>query len=185
MPFRKKKFRTLVHYVCDKCSEQPSKLGATKLHKVAWHADMIAYLQTGETITGETYVKRQFGPTAKHMLPTLDDLEKAGAIAVRDVDYFGYDKTEYVSLKKPDIGDFSAQEIDIVNDMIRYVCDENSAASISAKTHDRIWELAEIGEEIPFGTAFAGNPGEVTADSLKWATREIERLDLAETPTRS
>lgn len=178
MAFQKSKFKALIHYVCDKCSEEPAKLGATKIHKVPWHSDMLAYLRIGESITGERYVKRQHGPVAKHMLPVLRELVRDGAIAIRDVEYYGYEKTEYLALKRADVSVFSSSEVDIINDMIRYVCDENTAASISARTHDRIWELAEIGEEIPYHTVFAARPGELTEDSLEWARREAKRLGL-------
>lgn len=180
MAFRKRKFKSLIHYVCDRCSEEPEKLGAVKLNKVAWHADILAYRTLGDSVTGETYIKRQFGPTAKHMLPVLRELEKDGAIAIRDDSYYGYDKTEYIALKRADVSVFDAEEVDIINMMIRYVCDENTAASISAKTHDRIWELAEIGEHIPYFAVFAGRAEEITEDALRWARAEAERLGYLE-----
>ena len=180
MAFRKRKFKALIHYVCDRCSEEPHKLGAVKLNKVAWHADTLAYRMHGDSITGETYVKRQFGPTAKHMLPILGELQKAGAIAIRDVSYYGYDKAEYIALRRADVAVFAPEEVDIINMMIRYVCDENTAASISAKTHDRIWQLADIGEPIPYYAVFAGRAEEITEATHRWAHAEAERLGYLE-----
>jgi len=180
MHFRKRMFKSLIHYVCDRCSEEPKKLGAVKINKVAWHSDMLSYVRRGDSITGETYIKRQFGPTAKHMLAIVRELETEGAIVVRGVEYYGYEKTEYISLKKADVSVFDSEQVDIINMMIRYVCDENTAASISAKTHDRVWELAEIGEQIPYYAVFAGRAEEITEDTLRWARAEAVRLGYLE-----
>ncbi len=77
------KFRDLVHYVCWKC-EDPSQLGATKLNKIAWFADVYAYRRDGVSMTGESYVKRQFGPVPRSILPTLALLQREGKLVVRD-----------------------------------------------------------------------------------------------------
>jgi hypothetical protein len=44
---------------------------------------------------------------------------------------------------------------------------------ISHASHDDIWEMAEIGEEIPLTTVFAVR-GEVTEDDVAWADSEIK-----------
>lgn len=175
MTFDREKFKTLVHYICDKCAENPSKLGKTKLNKVPWHVDMAAFKMTGKAVTGAHYIKRQFGPVADDFLSVIEDLVAEGAIAVRGGEYYGLDKYEYLSLKRPDLDHFSAKELDLINEMIRYVCDENTAASISAKSHDRIWELAEIGDNLPYYTVFARS-GELTENDMAWAKSEARRL---------
>jgi hypothetical protein len=175
MQFDRSKFKALIHYICDKCAEDPSKLGKVKLNKVPWHVDMAAYKNRGRPVTGEIYRKGQFGPVADHLLETVDELAREGAIAIRGVEYYGHEKFEYLSLKRPDISMFDREEIDLINEMIRYVCDENSAASISAKTHDHIWALAQLGDTIPYQTVFA-RAGELTPDDMKWARAEAKRL---------
>jgi hypothetical protein len=61
MKFNNKKFSNLVHYICYKCDD-PSQLGATKLNKILWYCDMFSYRWNSESMTGENYIKRQFGP---------------------------------------------------------------------------------------------------------------------------
>ena len=41
--------------------------------------------------------------------------------------------------------------------------------SISDKTHDIIWKLAEIGEEIPYEAMWASRLDAVTTDDVRWA----------------
>jgi hypothetical protein len=175
MSFDKAKFRALVHYVCHKCHD-PSILGATKLNKVLWYSDVIAYMDSGGSITNESYVKQQFGPVPKHILLTIRDLESRGNIVVRDAEYFRKVKKEYVSLKRPDISKFSANEISLVDAVIDVVCRNHTASSISAASHDYIWHIADIGEELPYATAFVSEFGDIGADDMKWAKKEISKI---------
>jgi hypothetical protein len=173
--FDSEKFKHLVQYVCWRCDD-PAELGATKLNKVLWRADTQAYYLRGESITGARYVKRQFGPVPSAMVQTLRDLESEGALAIREEDYFGNAKKEFFALKRPDLSLFSAEEISLVDQSIEYVCRRHTARSISAETHDDIWNLAKIGEEIPYYTVFASRLGEVTEDDIAWARTQIEEL---------
>ena len=58
----REKFRSLVHYVCWRCADDPAKLGRVKLNKILWLTDFTSYYETGKPMTGARYVKRQFGP---------------------------------------------------------------------------------------------------------------------------
>ena len=56
----------------------------------------------------------------------------------------------------------------MVDSAIEYVC-MHTAMGISEKTHDVIWELAEIGEEIPYEAMWASRLDGVTKEDVKWA----------------
>jgi len=171
MAFDFEKFKALVHYICYKTDKD--NLGATKLNKMLWYADTWAYILHGTPITGETYIKRQFGPVPQHVLPAQQDLVDAGRIFVRDAAFHGYEKREYVALRKPYLSLFSADEIHMIDELIGTICHGHTARSISEKTHDRIWELAAIGEEIPYYTVFAASMGEIDEEDIAWARQSI------------
>ena len=76
MAFNREKFKLLVHYICWRCSDDPSRLGAVKLNKTLWVADFTAYYEFGQAITGAGYVKRQHGPVPRVILPVLRELEQ-------------------------------------------------------------------------------------------------------------
>jgi hypothetical protein len=171
MEFNSDKFKALVHYICYRADR--ADLGATKLNKTLWYADLWTYLMHGTSMTGEGYIKQQFGPVPKHILSSLEELQTEGKIAVRDAEFFRYEKKEYIALKRPDLSLFSGEEISIVDELINMICRGHTARSISDKTHDRIWELADIGEEIPYYTAFAGSLGEIDQNDITWAHRSI------------
>ncbi len=164
----------LVHYVCYRCQD-PSILGATKLNKVLWYADVLTYIKTGKPITGEIYVKHQYGPVSSHLNAIIEDLQTQGALATREVEFYGYPKKEFVALKAPNIEGFSATEISIIDSMIDEVCLRHTADTISKASHDVIWELAEIGEEIPYYAVLASKLGEITEADVKWAREALAK----------
>ena len=167
------KLKALVHFICEK-ADDPSVLGSIKLNKVLWYSDVIYYMTTGRPITGETYVKRQHGPVPKHILRVIDELVKEGKIARGRVDHFGYLKNEYIALApcNPDV--FSGGEVAIIDEAFKHVCIDNTAKSISEETHGVIWQLAEMGEEIPYHAVFASAMGEVDEDDMAWAMQKLE-----------
>jgi hypothetical protein len=170
-----RKLEALAHYICYKC-QAPTALGSTKLNKILWYSDVISLKLRGEAITGETYVKRQYGPVPKRILEVIKRLEKRGDIVVRPSDYHGYAKRDFIAMTKPDFSVFSPEEISIVDDVLREVCYSHTATSISLSTHDDIWRLADIGEEIPLETAFASELAEISEDDVRWAKRKLSKI---------
>lgn len=130
-------------------------------------------MELGQPITGAVYVKRQYGPAPSSALPVIDELEQERKISTRNVEYYGYEKREFFALQKPDLKLFNAEEISLVDKQIQYVTEEHTATSISKESHDDIWEMARIGEEIPYYTVFS-KPAEITNDVIEWAKMKIE-----------
>ena len=118
------KLRALVHYVCYR-APSPERLGKTKLNKILYYSDIEAYVALGGPITGETYVKHQYGPVSQHIDEVLEELEKERLIAIAEASgyhvYSGqpYMQWQYVSLRRPDISRFKAEEVAIVEEKHR------------------------------------------------------------------
>jgi Protein of unknown function (DUF4065) len=74
MQFDREKYKAVILYTCVKC--EAHQLGAVKLHKVLYYADMLHYAHMGAPMTGSTYRKRPHGPTSDELLQTLRELEK-------------------------------------------------------------------------------------------------------------
>lgn len=166
------KFKALVHYICDKAKD-PSCLGSIKLNKVLWYSEAVFFLKTGDSITGESFVKRQFGPVPRHVLIAIKALIDDGKVARGKVDHFGFMKTEFISTLDPDISMFGADEIALVDEAFEHVCLNHTARSISEETHGVIWNIAEMGEEIPLQTVFASSVGEIDETDVEWATQRL------------
>ncbi len=173
MSFNRLKFKQLVHYVCDKAVD-PSVLGSIKLNKVLYYSDMIHYKVHGSSITGETYVKRQFGPVPRHIPSVIAELIQEKKVMRGKVDHFGRMKNEYIAVVDCDKTVFSGEEISLIDEAFEHVCLNHTATSISEETHGVIWQLATMGEEIPYSTVFAANVGEIDEDDIEWANQILQ-----------
>ena len=159
----------LAHYVIWRCD--PADLGAVKLYKILWFADLEHYRRTGRTITGATaYTKLQFGPVPKGIMQALETLEHEEKIAKSSENYYGRPKTMFLARSRPDLHPFDGDEIAIVDMIADAICRNYAAASISELTHDALWAEIEIGDDMPIGAASVIG-GEVTPDDLDWATK--------------
>ncbi len=167
------KFKSLVHYICWRCSGDPSKLGSVKLNKALWLSDLTAYRASGDSITGARYIRQQFGPVPALIVPVLRELEQEGILTVRETSFYGRTKKEYIVHVKASGGFLDQAERQIVDETIQFVCEEHTAVSISNKSHDHIWEAAVNGEEIPHYTVFA-QPAPITNEDREWAHLQLE-----------
>ncbi len=169
--FDREKLKALVHYICYKAD---SSLGATKLNKSLWYADVWSYVLDGEPITGESYVKQQYGPVPRHILEILHELAETKQIAIRDTEYYGYPKKDFVPLKKPNLSLFSPAQISLIDEVVNIVCHNHTAKSISELTHDETWSRANLDEEIPLHTVFVKSAGKASPAAINWATVSMQ-----------
>jgi hypothetical protein len=165
----------LVHYIIWRSDS--SELGATKLNKICWYADLHAYRQTGRTITGaDRYKRLQFGPVPKGIHSVLEALEQEGKIARTEETFFGRPKHMFMALTRPNLSAFTTDEIAIVDAIAEFICRNHTATSISLASDDALWEEAELGDDI-LVAAGAVIPGEATAEDIEWARRVVSGLE--------
>jgi Protein of unknown function (DUF4065) len=164
MQFDRAKLKAVILYTCRKCP--PSRLGAVKLHKVLYFFDMLHFAQAGLPAVGATYRKRPHGPTCDQLLPSLAELSKSGMLQIDDVDYHGFRKTEYRATVEPEIARFNADELSLLDDVIEFVCVQNSARTISDYSHQRPWESVGFGDVIPYESSYLLFPMQVTPEAF-------------------
>jgi hypothetical protein len=165
---RDDRFKKLVHYVCWRCADDPSKLGAVQLNKILWLAEQENYYRNGQSLTSVHYVKDKYGPVPAGMVTTLRELEQEGKLTEGKVDHFGFVKKEFIVRQSAPTDFLTPSELKIVDEMIQYVTNEHTAGSISDESHDDIWKAAVKGEAIPHYTVFA-KKGPITQEELEWA----------------
>ncbi|GGY95625.1 Panacea domain-containing protein [Novosphingobium colocasiae] len=170
------KLKEALHYVIENCPDA-SRLGAIRLNKILWFADCHAFRENGVSITGDTYLKRKFGPVPKHVLAALRDLEGEGKVVVREVPY-STRKTyrEFISRTNPDTHGLSEADRDLLKGYAEVICERFTAAAISDASHDQVWEAADEGEEIPLYAIFASQAGAITDDVRAWANEVVGKL---------
>lgn len=173
--YNEAKFDQVVHLVCS--LTEPHELGKTKLNKVMYYADRLHYYETGFAITGEAYVKRQFGPVPSHIDEALDRLKAAGSIAVRKGRAGSYDRIEFMATADASLEGLTAKEVDVIHRMVSWIAHNHTATSISERSHDRIWELADYNDPIPYETVFAARLDEVTPADFAWLDSQMGLAD--------
>jgi hypothetical protein len=177
MQFDRDKLKALLHYVVWRAGDK-GDFGATKLYKVLWFSDARSYVLFGEPITGESYVREKFGPMPRHALSVIQELVDDSAIRVWKETHFDLPIRRFHSLRTPDRLSLDARQREIVEHWIKHIADEHTATSISEESHDYAWEIAKLGEELPYHAIFANRIREPEGDELEWASRRAKDLGL-------
>lgn len=173
--FDRNKLKAAILHIVGVCP--PDRLGAVKLHKVLYFLDMIFFAQSGRAVTGAEYRKRPFGPTCVPLLPTLSEMERDGSIRITETDYFGLRKKEFAALVSPDYDRLAPQEIALLDEVIDFVCNRNSARTISELSHQLPWELAEFGGVIGYDTALLLFPEQPSAEAMALVEGEAQAFE--------
>ncbi|MBX9910929.1 MAG: SocA family protein [Beijerinckiaceae bacterium] len=167
--FNREKFKAVVHYLCHHAR---SDFGRVKLHKALYFADMMHFIDHGSALTGVDYVKQQFGPTARHLKWALDELRSEAKLRISKENYFGLPKDHFESVRDPDSNELSFADRGLLDGILEFVRN-HSATALSEISHNEAWQAFEIGDVIPYETAYWLVPTEVTDDDMAWAEAQM------------
>jgi hypothetical protein len=138
-------------------SETDVDFGATKLNKILYYSDFLAYRIWGQSITGEEYRRLAHGPVPVRLVQAREELRDAGSCALQYRDRFGMSQQRVIALRAADLGDFSGREIALVQEVIRAL-DGASGREVSELTHQLPgWKAARDREVIPYETVFVSD----------------------------
>lgn len=151
--FKREKFIELVLYVSER-SETDPKFGETKLNKLLFYADFLAYRDLGRSITGARYQKLRFGPAAVAMKPIQDELIEKQQLVIRPGIRGGHEQKKPIALRDPDLSKFSGEEIALVDGVMKAFWDLDATQVSDLSHHEIGWRLGHLGEDIPYETVF-------------------------------
>jgi hypothetical protein len=171
--FDRAKLKDAIHYICARCPAD--ELGKVKLHKILCFADMIHFVGTGSPLTGVQYQEQKFGPMAEHLNWAIAELQGESRLRVERRDYFGFEKMEYHALGEVDASRLSEAGQRALDDVIDFVR-RRSAKAISELSHTAAWDAVEIGDTIPYYSAFGLFPAAVTDADVEAAADEARRI---------
>jgi hypothetical protein len=173
-PENEDRFRELILYICQKCATH-SRFGATKLNKLLYFCDFMAYLRLGDPITGFEYQREKNGPVPTRLVPFREQMKKAGELAIQPVRLpDGRIQLRHVNLREPKLEVFSSKQMALIDEMIEYLKNKDAEA-VSDLTHTMVgWQVVDPGEQIPYETAFVstGPPSEADIVRAKEFARE-------------
>lgn len=120
-----------------------SDLGLTKLWKLLFYIDREALRSLGHTVTGSEYIKYEHGPVPSRGEKHLKKLCREQAVACRQRDHAGYRLNEVSSLRAPQTGVLSDDELAVADAMCK-VFGRKTAKQLSEISHeDPAWYYAE------------------------------------------
>lgn len=162
-----RRLRELVLYIADK-SLLDSRFGKTKLNKILFFSDFLAYQRTGKAITGAAYFHLPNGPAPHQILPVLQDLTRVGEAVIKGESTFGGTQHRVVALREADLHGFTGEEIAVVD----YVIDKlrpMTNTEVSDLSHRTVgWRVTAVEQEIPYGSAMLSSESSPTALDLAW-----------------
>ncbi len=147
------KFKQCLLYVLGQVGGKPN-VGETVLHKLLYFIDFDYYEKFEENLMGATYIKNLHGPTSVELGTIIDDMKKNGEIEAVNSRYFKYDKKKYLPLKRPNLINLSAREIEHIDEVLARLSDKN-AKEIENYSHEDIpWKTAKDGQSLSYESVF-------------------------------
>lgn len=150
-----KKLVELILYIAQKSAEDP-RFGITKLYKLLFHTDFLAYGEFSQPITGVEYMKLEGGPAPRRLRPVRDKMIRSGQLAIEKRPFYDMPlpQERFVALRNPDLSLFRPEEIALVDEIIRRYWGLGGA-QIARITHRyRGWRIAKLGGTIPYDAVF-------------------------------
>lgn len=146
------RFRELLLDLCWQSADDPT-FDVTKLTLLLFFVDFQAYRDLGHPVTGDQYVRMDTGPAPRTMPQLWERLVQEGAVVVRAHPVDGLPQERMVAIRSPDLSVFTPHELGVIDAVLqqwwRYTAREISTQA----DRFRGWQLAELGETLPYPVA--------------------------------
>jgi hypothetical protein len=129
--------------------------------------------------------KDRFKMLVHYACASVDDPSKLGAVKLNKIvwfsDVFAFqelgDSITGATYIKEKFGPIPQKKI--VDFVVKNITDGFTAAGISELTHNDVWKLADIGEEIPMHSMLASDFGEVSEADTAWVLQQSKQREAA------
>lgn len=112
-----RKFAELILFISER-SEGDARFSTGKLNRLLFYSDFGAYLQLGNSITGEAYLKLPEGPSAHRFVEIRDKLVARGELAIRQHERGCRNQDRTFALRSANVTDFTPDEIALVTKLV-------------------------------------------------------------------
>jgi uncharacterized phage-associated protein len=129
-------------------------IGESVIYKLLYFIDFDYYEKYEEQLVGATYLKNKYGPTPLEFRKIVGQMMVKGEIIEVKDKYFEYPQRKYLPLRKPNLGVFRGNEIEVIDDVLDRLSDMN-ARQISDYSHNDVpWLTTEEGKIIEYEAVF-------------------------------
>ena len=147
------KFKEVLLYILGKVGSMPN-VGETVIYKLLYFIDFDYFEMYEEQLVGASYMKNHHGPTPIEFKKIVDRMIEEKEIEKVKSEYFSFPQTKYLPLRTADLSTFKANEINIIDKVLRRFADMN-ASQISEYSHKDIpWMTTETGKIIPYESVY-------------------------------
>jgi transcriptional regulator with XRE-family HTH domain len=147
------KFKEVLLYVLNRIGSKPN-VGETVIYKLLYFIDFDFYEKYEDQLIGATYLKNRYGPTPIEFKKLVEKMIREKEITKIKSEYFQYPQTKYLPLRKADLSELRASEIEIINDVLKRLSDM-SAAQLSEYSHNDVpWLTTDEGKAIEYESVF-------------------------------
>ncbi len=152
--FNSTKFGQVLHYLINQIGSRAT-VGRTVLNKVLFYCDSRYYEKTEEFLTGEHYIKLEYGPVAEHFGTTIKELIKQGKITETMIRENGkIVHYRYNSLQEPELKHLNAEELDMINRVMRELGEMNKDQVTNYSHNDIAFKATKERELIDYRLVF-------------------------------
>jgi transcriptional regulator with XRE-family HTH domain len=147
------KFKEVLLYILNRIGSKPN-VGETVIYKLLYFIDFDFYEKYEDQLIGATYLKNRYGPTPVEFKKLVEKMIRDKEITKIKSEYFQYPQTKYLPLRKADLSELRANEIEIIDDVLKRLSDM-SAAQLSEYSHNDVpWLTTDEGKAIEYESVF-------------------------------
>jgi hypothetical protein len=168
--FDKEIFKEMILYISERCKDKPH-FDTAHLEKILHYSDFFWYGHTGVSISGETYLRQQHGPTPKHLEEALEELVRDGFLEVVKKPRVDYTQRKPVIKKSFELNKLSKEQAEFIDTVIVDLVD------LAIAREDIFWQYLSNGEEIPYETVFFRRRKTLSPSEIDEAQDFIDRYE--------
>lgn len=152
-----KKFKEVLLYILNKVGSKPN-IGESVIYKLLYFIDFDFYEMYEAQLIGATYIKNKHGPTPLEFRKIISQMIKYELIEKVKSQYYQYPQTKYLPLKNAIPSNLSANEIEVINNVLRKISNM-TAKQISDYSHKDVpWLTTDNGKVIEYESVFYRTP---------------------------
>lgn len=149
----REKLKQVLLYILEETKDR-ANVGKTVINKLLYFVDFDHFELHFESLTGETYIRKQHGPTSQQLEGLLEELVGEGLIQIQERDYMGRRQEKIVPLQSFKPVSLTKGELAHIDEVLERLADKN-ATELSEYSHEDVPYLAaEDREALSYPTVF-------------------------------